>query len=838
MFLSKRLHAASSWSPSMAAGELRARVGRLWDPRLLARLGLGLVVVMIPALVFWGAWANYQVGTAARRASGVSDAFEQARYAIGMEGALERKYRSQPRADTRRAHAQAGAGLVMWLQRARELDPAAGAGLVEGLITSHKLYLASAQHVFNAVDALGGVKAEARDDGETAMLFEDMRGAVFKAAAEQRAVAMHKLDDLVHVQFLMLCFAPPIFGFGLWFAFLFLRMLRRHRRQSVAALAAANLKNEQRFRSLVRNATEVILICDAAGNINYQAPTAETDWGFATSELFGQKLADLIHPADQPVLWNIWQQICAQAGSTQKVELRSRDGAGAWRYGEFIFTNLLHESFVGGVVATARDISERKTFEQQLTTRAFYDSLTSLPNRALLSDRIEQALARGRRRVDASIGVIFIDLDNFKKVNDSLGHQAGDALLVIAASRLLACVRPSDTVARLGGDEFVILLDQLTAGGREESALVANRILKQFERPFSLEGSDYYVSASLGIALADAGDDKVTSHLLLRDADVAMYRAKSGGGGNYVMFDVGMQIDVRGRLDLETDLRHAIERDELRLQFQPIVQLPSIRLQEVEALLRWQHPTRGWVMPADFISIAEETGLIIPIGLWVLEHACRQLALWQTEFPRDPPLQLSVNLSPRQFEHPDLIVDVQQALGDAGVEPSSLKLEITEGIVMRDTESSILTLRKFKNLGIRIAIDDFGTGYSSLSHLRRLPLDVLKIDRSFIQGIGGNDEDNAIVQAIISMAKALGLAVTAEGVETPEQLALLQAWSCDRAQGYLFSRPLNARALTNLLRAPNGVAHLSKALATLRRDAIEPLEFTDEQQEQEQAVLW
>jgi diguanylate cyclase (GGDEF)-like protein/PAS domain S-box-containing protein len=796
----KELQAAFSDGTDLASEKrVRPQPRRLFDVGTLSAMGLAAVLIFMPALAFWGAWTNYDAGLASKRANAVSDAFEQARYNVGAEESLERKYRLEPSEEVREKHAHAAASLIAWLQKARDLDPRVSAALIDGVVLRHRMYMSAIARMFDAVDAKDSEEAKSIDGAEVDPSFEGIERQVSAAAAEHRVESMRQLDRLAHVQRIALFSTPVIFGLGLVLVLFFVTVLRRYRRQTVDATTAANLRSEQRFRCLVRNASDVILICDASGTITYQAPTAETDWGFATNELCGKTFASLIHPADQPALREIWQQIGTTSGTTKTVELRGCDATKKWHYGEFVFTNLLHVPGVEGVVATARDVTERKTFELQLTEQAFYDSLTGLPNRALLCDRIEQALARAHRR-GTTIGVIFIDLDNFKRVNDSLGHESGDALLVAAAKRLTACIRPTDTAARLGGDEFVILLDQLTTEAAAEAILMARRVLTQFEQPFSLEGKEYVVSASIGIALTVAGDSKGTSNALLRDADVAMYRAKSSGRGRYVMFDTRMQLDVRARLDLETDLRHAVERDELRVYFQPIIQLQSKGFREVEALVRWQHPSRGLVMPADFIPIAEETGLIITIGQWVLEEACRQVAVWQAEFPLGPPLQVSVNVSPRQFEHPGLIEDVKRALRNSGIGAASLKLEVTEGVIMRDTEASIQTLKSLKDHGIQIAIDDFGTGYSSLSFLRRLPLDVLKIDRSFVQGIGRNPEDNAIVQAIISMAKSLGLSVTAEGVETNEQAALLREWSCEQAQGFLFARPVEAKKITDLLK--------------------------------------
>jgi diguanylate cyclase (GGDEF)-like protein len=459
-----------------------------------------------------------------------------------------------------------------------------------------------------------------------------------------------------------------------------------------------------------------------------------------------------------------------------------------------ILTNLLDQSAIAGVVVTIRDIQERKAFERQLTQQAFYDSLTGLPNRALFNDRLDQALVRSGRR-GSQLGLVFLDLDNFKLINDSLGHPVGDELLMEVATRLQSCIRNEDTVARLGGDEFVIVIEDLTSDAGAE--LVANAVLAQFGRTFRLDGRDVRVTVSMGIALGDASLG--TADTLLRNADAAMYRAKSDGKARYVLFDASMHTDALARLELESDLGRAILDGELRVYYQPIVPMTPGSIDEVEALVRWQHPVRGLVMPVDFIPVAEETGLIVPLGQWVLEEACRQVAIWHGQFPSERPLMLSVNLSPRQFQLPSLVNDVARALRDTGLSPHCLKLEITEGILMQDIEATIVTLWQLKELGVKIAIDDFGTGYSSLSYLKRLPLDVLKIDRSFVSGLGQKPEDSAIVRAIISLAKSLDLSVTGEGIETPEQAELLSEWGCDNGQGYYYGRPLNKTGTAALL---------------------------------------
>ena len=569
---------------------------------------------------------------------------------------------------------------------------------------------------------------------------------------------------------------------------------------ALAAREASSIRaSERRFRGLVQNTSDMILICAAPGAITYQSPAAGSIWGYPADGLLGVSLIALIHPDDQPAAQEVWEQVRqsppdGDEGATRSTGLRLRDQDGTWRQAELVVTNLLHDPAVDGLVVTIRDVTERKAFEQQLMQQAFYDALTGLPNRVLFRDRFEQALVRAARQGNV-VGLLFLDLDNFKLVNDGLGHQTGDRLLTEAAARLRSCIRAQDTVARLGGDEFVIILEPLS--GEEDALPVAKAITHQFSRPFTLDGRDVVVTASIGIAISGPGREDAGN--LLRDADVAMYRAKGEGRAHYVVFHPSMHADSLARLELENDLRSALIRSELRVYYQPIVMLKSGAFSEVEALVRWQHPTRGLIAPGEFIPIAEETGLIVPLGLWVLEEACRQVAAWHLQRPSQPALTLSVNLSPRQFQQHSLVADVAHALRTAGLPASCLKLEITEGVIMRDVEATIRTLWELKGLGLKLAIDDFGTGYSSLSYLKRLPIDVLKIDRSFVSGIGQDQEDAAIIHAIMALAKSLNLKVTGEGIETAEQAALLGDWGCDQGQGYLYSKPLDSHRAGVLL---------------------------------------
>ncbi len=547
--------------------------------------------------------------------------------------------------------------------------------------------------------------------------------------------------------------------------------------------------SEKRFRSLVKNASDVIVIAEPDGLIRYLSPAAERAWGDGLDILRSKHLAELVHPDDLARFQHLWVQTLCQPHTNITTELRLKHGSDTCRCFEVIANNLVSDPEVRGIVVTYHDITERKKFEEQLTQLAFYDPISKLPNRALFMVRLEHALAR-LERTNNSVAVLVLDLDNFKVINDSLGHQVGDHLLIAVAERLKAGVRPTDTIARLGGDEFTILLEDVD--DISQAIHTVERIQEQLEAPFMIHTHEIFTGASIGIALSES--HHVQPDHLLRDADLAMYRAKSNGKAHYAVFDRSLTDRAQERLKLETDLRRAIERQSFKLHYQPIINLETNSVNEVEALVRWEHPERGLISPGEFIPIAEETGLILPLGQWVLTEACRQAVVWQRAYACQPPLIMGVNLSPRQFQDPNLVANIAQTLHETGLDPRCLKIEITERMMMQDSEASDTTLRELKQLGVLLAIDDFGTGYCSLNYLKRFPVDTLKIDRSFINGLGHNPEDTAIVRAVIAFAKALSLSVTGEGIETAEQLAQLRTLECHRGQGYYFSRPLSSEA--------------------------------------------
>jgi diguanylate cyclase (GGDEF)-like protein/PAS domain S-box-containing protein len=448
------------------------------------------------------------------------------------------------------------------------------------------------------------------------------------------------------------------------------------------------------------------------------------------------------------------------------------------------------------VSSVTRDISERKAFEDRLEYQATHDPLTGLPNRTLFLDRLELAMARSRRS-NRPVAVLFCDVDHFKVVNDSLGHSAGDRLLVALAQRLRDALRPGDTVARFGGDEFVILCDDLVT--EHDAVAIADRAIEAVHEPLTVESTEVFAAMSIGIAFASPDTEP---EAMIRDADAAMYLAKERGRARYEVYDERMRSTLVERLDIETALRRAVTRHELRVVYQPTISLDTGRIVGVEALLRWEHPERGLMVPSDFIDVAEETGLIVPIGMWVIEQACRQAQRWRAARPEGEPLFVSVNLSGRQLDTPALIDNVADILLRTGLDPGLLGLEITESVVMRDPEVSTTALRALKDLGVRLAVDDFGTGYSSLAYLRRFPVELLKVDQAFVHGLGAESvdaEDRAIVAAVVSLAHTLGMKAIAEGVETPDQLSELRALGCDMAQGFLIAKPITASAVDDLI---------------------------------------
>jgi diguanylate cyclase (GGDEF)-like protein/PAS domain S-box-containing protein len=562
-------------------------------------------------------------------------------------------------------------------------------------------------------------------------------------------------------------------------------------RTPLAASVTALVEEVERSRqavaagAIIEGSSDLTVILEADGLIRYASPAANTMLGRPSDWLAGQGLAGLVHPDDRGHL--------ADLGSVSCVEVRLSHLQGHWVHTDVGTSDLRGDPDVTALVLNIRDVSDRKAQEQDLLRRALYDPLTGLANRALFREHVEKALARLRRTPALPHAVLFVDLDGFKTVNDSLGHAAGDEVLVEVGNRLRRWMRPGDTAARLGGDEFAVLLENTS---ELDAGLLAGRILKVLLTPVAVQGKEVVLTGSIGIALSETGED---ADELLRNADVAMYTAKSAGKSQFRVFEPAMHHAALRRLDLEADLRRAIDKQELLLTYQPILDLSTDRITGMEVLVRWLHPDRGLIQPLDFIPLAEDTGLIRPLGKLILEAACRQGKDWATRFPQHQPLRLCVNASVRQIEHPAFYDEVANALAMSGFDGRNLTLEITESLFMNDLDATVEKLSRLKELGVKLAVDDFGTGYSSLSYLRSLPIDILKIDKSFVAGVTFGIEQSAVAHAVVKLARTFNLQTVAEGIETPEQAAQLRAIGADMGQGYWFSRPLRAPVLEAFL---------------------------------------
>jgi diguanylate cyclase (GGDEF)-like protein/PAS domain S-box-containing protein len=560
-------------------------------------------------------------------------------------------------------------------------------------------------------------------------------------------------------------------------------------------------ESQERYALAVSGAKDGLWDWDLEGDRIYLSPRWKAMLGFengdvgdAPSEWLGR-----VHPEDLPEVQHaLSAHLLGQAPDFESEHrMLHRDGGYRW-----VLTRGLAVRKASGeayrMAGSQSDITARKTAEERLLHDAFHDPLTGLPNRALFMDRLGMAIVHAKRRLSYTFAVLFIDLDRFKNVNDSLGHSVGDELLIAVARRFESCLRPGDTVARLGGDEFTILLDEVA--DVDHAVQVAQRLHREMARPFQVQGHEVFVTLSLGITLGADGDYERPEDVL-RDADTAMYGAKSSGKSRDAIFDRDMHDRAVALLRLETDLRLAIERSEFEIHYQPIISLNNGKIDAFEALLRWRHPGRGLLRPDSFVSVAEDTGLLVPIGWWVLREACRQLAEWQALPWASDGLAVTVNLSGKQLIQADLVPRIEEILRETGIRPGGLRLEITEGTIMGQAEDAIAKLLALRGFGVKLYIDDFGTGYSSLSYLHRLPVDALKIDRSFISEMNGGDDRSEIVGTIVTLARILRMDVAAEGIETAEQVSRLRALSCHYGQGYFFSEPLAGIAAGGLIQA-------------------------------------
>jgi diguanylate cyclase (GGDEF)-like protein/PAS domain S-box-containing protein len=592
---------------------------------------------------------------------------------------------------------------------------------------------------------------------------------------------------------------------GLLFGLVVVRMagLVRQQERSVARervlMEEIHRKTSEAWlSSLVQHSSDIITVLDAEARIVYQSPSVQALLGYAPEELVGSRFDRLVVPGEHTRLLHLLADAAPAPGATEtrRVEgaLRHRDGSA--RQFEIQHTNLLHDPHVRGIVLNGRDVSERRAFEQQLEHQAFHDPVTGLANRALFAERVRHAVARARREGGA-LAVVFLDVDDFKTINDSLGHAAGDGVLEQIGRRLAGAIRSTDTAARFGGDEFAILLEDVRSAADATDS--AERMLDALRAPLRLEGKPLTVRSSLGIAVA-AGAGAPEAEELIRNADVAMYIAKRDGKGGHRLFEPAMHEDVLARLELRADLQRALDGGQFEVYYQPVVRLEDQEVAGLEALLRWRHPERGIVGPDEFIPLAEEMGAIVPLGRWVLREACREARGLQRLGGTHAPLSVAVNLSVQQIQRSDIVADVRDALAESGLPAPCLTLEVTETVMMTETELVVERLEALKRLGVRLAMDDFGTGYSSLSYLSRLPVDILKMDRSFLDG-GATPEASGLATAVVALGRTLHLDVVAEGIEHAEQCATLLELGCTLGQGFHFARPMDAPAVREFLRA-------------------------------------
>jgi diguanylate cyclase (GGDEF)-like protein/PAS domain S-box-containing protein len=553
--------------------------------------------------------------------------------------------------------------------------------------------------------------------------------------------------------------------------------------------------SEARMTSLVQNSSDLITVLDSDAAVVYQSPSIERVLGYRAEEIVGMPFETLLHPSEKRRFLRRLMDGAIDRDQPEAIECSLQHKDGSLRHFEVLHTNLLDDRAVRGIVLNGRDVSERKAFEEQLTHQAFHDPVTHLANRALFNERVRHAVARARRE-HIGLAVIFLDLDDFKTVNDSLGHAAGDGVLLEVAKRLTTNIRAGDTAARFGGDEFAVLLEDVD--GPQTAAENAERLLDALARPLHLEQKDVIVRASLGISVAEP-DTPSDAEELIRNADAAMYIAKGDGKGGYRLFEPAMHERVLARLELRADLQRALANDEFELHYQPVVRLEDRAVTGLEALLRWHHPDRGLVPPAQFIPFAEETGLIVPIGRWVLREGCRQAQAIRSHSGFGTPLSISINLSVKQLFHSDIVADVRDALEESGLDPSALTLEITESVMMTDTALAVQRLSELKRLGVKLAMDDFGTGYSSLSYLSRFPIDILKMDRSLLQA-GESPVTSGLATAVLALGETFDIDVVAEGIEFVEQWTTLRDLGCELGQGFYFAKPMQEHNVVGYLR--------------------------------------
>ena len=769
-----------------------------------ASFGILAVLLALAACALWGAAATYRADIAVKRATEASNAIEVIRKNISAERLVRRTAGASPGTAARAQHHDTAETTTAALSRAHMFTDSVDRRLVEDLQARFREYLDTAGAAWGegAQEPLPSrvVDPSRGDPARADATLADLAATGDQLSERFRVGALNLQQALVTIQMRVLIAGPVLFGFGLLLVGAIWRAQRAEQRRGTAQLvqtAYDSGRDERRFRGVVQNAPDLVLICAGPGSVAYCNAAALTKWSYDEEQLTGQSILMLAHPDDRPALRAWWEQLAPASPGTppDTLDLRLQDGAGQWRRVEMVGTNLLEEVTVKGVVLTIRDVGRRREAEQARTTQGLLDPVTRLPNGALLRDRLSQALVRSGRGREA-VGVLAVAIEDLGSADERHGSGSAEVVALEAATRLKACVRPQDTVGRLDAATFVVV------GDVSDPVALAERIVTQLSRPVRLGTIETPLAVRIGIAVGGARGGSADD--LLRDAGLALQRVRPGPQ-RFAMFDSGARSAMLDRVELQGDLQGAVEAlrrgdpPEFRVYYQPIVALASGRTCGFEALIRWQHPVNGLVSPAEFIPLAETTGLIVPLGQWVLEKACHQLTAWQDRFQADPPLTLSVNLSLLQFQQARLVTDVRRAVRAAGLGAGCLRLEITEGTIMRDPDLAVRTLWALKELGVQLAIDDYGSGYSALPYLKQLPLGMLKIDGALTAGIGRDEEDTSIVHAVVSLAKSLGWGVTAEGIETAAQAAQLREWGCDYGQGYYFGHPADGPVTQELL---------------------------------------
>jgi diguanylate cyclase (GGDEF)-like protein/PAS domain S-box-containing protein len=654
--------------------------------------------------------------------------------------------------------------------------------LLERAIGASRAYLSIAQRALSGAAAATSIQTSQLNRVAASAGELEERAATQVEQSAHRSSIDGRLDGIIALILVVLLIALGL----LWYS----------RRRRIEAVTVTREETSARFETIIESSSDLIFLTSAIGEPQYCSPSAAHFFGVTAEEFCSKPLDRFLYPDDVQVALDALATL-RLAGAIPPFDVRVRHADGGWRTLEMTADDLSLKSALPSVAWHSRDVTVRRTLEEQLARQAFEDSLTGLANRALLLDRLGHALARDGRSVD-SVAVLMIDLDGFKSINDGLGHDAGDHALKEIAARIVRTARPSDTVARLGGDEFVVLLESLGAPTIIDD--VASRILDIVRQPFVLHGRTVRISASIGIAVSKGASSTPIS--LLRDADIAMYAAKAAGRDRYHFFDESMHSRANEEFGLINDLNRALERREFILYYQPSIDLEGERLEGVEALLRWRHHETGLIMPDVFIPIAEQTGLIVPIGRWVLEQACAQAVAWRHVLTPGQPFVMEVNVSGLQLNHKSLVPDIRNILANSGLEPENLVLEITESVLMNDIDVVVERLRELKEIGVSIAIDDFGTGYSSLAYLRQLPIDILKIDKTFVDAASAGDPGgDAILRAILDLGTGLNLKTVAEGVEEANQAIYLKHLGCHSAQGYFYARPMPPDELSNRFEA-------------------------------------